>query len=293
MKKRWTITFLIFGFSLTSLSQAEDRSFSLPASSELFHLSNQSDEKGNGVERFNKHSSSTHFVQNKGQIKQTNGEDASYVRYALQRENANVYLLENCAIAYQFNRMHYPDGYDEVKNSSSENVADFNRLIAFSDKISVETYRMDMKLLNANPNPVIVATVKSSDYFQFYSSNALHVHHYQKIIYYDVYPGIDWVIYTKEDGGFKYDFELKPGADPTNIKMEFLGHEELYIDAEGNLIHGNRLGRFIEDAPISFQETKNVSTRFHLEGNVVSYVVEDYDREMPLTIDPARIWGTY
>src|SRR5690606_26676331 len=116
---------------------------------------------------------------------------------------------------------------------------------------------------------------------------------YQKITYKNIYSGIDWVIYTTEEGGMKYDFIVQPGADPSVITMKFTHQEELYLDEKGNLIHGNRLGSVTANAPISFPEDKSIATQFILKDNVLSFALENYNPNLPLTIDPARIWATY
>ncbi|MFZ1687147.1 MAG: SBBP repeat-containing protein, partial [Flavobacteriales bacterium] len=158
--------------------------------------------------------------------------------------------------------------------------------------IRLETYRMDMILEGADPDPRITAEGRSTDYTNYYTHDALDVHTYTRIIYHDVYPGIDWVMYTTENG-LKYDFVVHPGADPDRIRLRFKHHEELRLDNEGRLIHGNRLGRFTEEGPLSFQNGIEIPTHFDLEGDLLTFTLGNYDPGRTLTIDPARIWATY
>jgi len=236
--------------------------------------------------------SSIHFTENKGQIEQTDGKPAPYVGYLLERGNTCIYLLKSGGIAYQFNRMHYPDGYRELLAQTHE-PGMLKRLDTLQKQVRLETYRMDMQLLGANPEVQIVADGKSSDYTHYYTHDALFVHHYKRLTYKDIYPGIDWVVYTTPEGGLKYDFIVHPFADPSQIKIAFSYQEELYLDENCNLIHGNRLGRFTEQAPISFQNGQQIASRFILNENVLSFELEGYDPSLPLTIDPNRIWATY
>lgn len=194
-----------------------------------------------------------HFTENLGQITQTDGQPAPYVAYMMQRGNANIYLLRDGGIAYQFNRMHYPEGYKELMADRLGLHENMGKMDEIQKEIYLETFRMDMNLVNANPNAEIITEGKSHDYTNYYTHDALYVRHYEKIIYKNIYPGIDWVIYTTEEGGMKYDFEVQPGADPSAIKLKFTHHEELYVDNEGNLIHGNRMGSFTEKAPVVFR----------------------------------------
>jgi hypothetical protein len=235
---------------------------------------------------------STHFLENKGQVKQTDGQPAPYVAYHLERGSTQIYLLREGGIAYQFNRMHYPEGYAELMADRHAGPENMERLDRLREEVRLETYRMDMRLIGADPQATITTEGRSEDYINYYNHDALDVRHYRKVTYHDVYPGIDWVIYTT-DKGMKYDFVVRPGADPAQIRMRFTDHEELFIDEQGNLIHGNRMGRLTEDAPVSFQGDGKVGTRFVLEGDMLSFELEGYDADMTLLIDPFRIWGTY
>ena len=219
----------------------------------------------------------TGFEENKGQVRTTAGEAASFVRFRLAQGNTQLFLLQS-GIAYQFSRAHVPPGVDEA--------------IADREHVRLETYRMDMQLEGANPSARITTEGRSNDYTQFYNHNALDVHSYTKVSYHDVYPGIDWVVYTTEKG-MKYDFVVHPGADPNAIRLRFDHHEELALDAEGKLIFGNRMGRFTEEHPVSFQEGKAIATRFVLEGNRLSFAPGAYDRAKELIIDPELAWATY
>ena len=238
------------------------------------------------------------FEENKGQVLTTAGEAAPFVRYRLTQGNTNIFLLGN-GIAYQFNQRHYPEGYKELEKDAHLDPAKQQELDALRKEIRLETYRMDMLLEGANPNARITTEGRSEDYTQYYDHDALNVHTYSKVTYHDVYPGIDWMIYTTEGAspgvpsGMKYDFALRPGADPALIQLRFKDHEELFVDADGQLIHGNRMGRFTEERPVSFQNGKEVHTRFVLKGDRLGFLLGAYDPSQPLIIDPARIWGTY
>ena len=151
---------------------------------------------------------------------------------------------------------------------------------------------MDMVLEGADPQARISTEGRSHDYTNYYNRGVLDVHHYSKITYHHVYPGIDWIIYTTPNG-MKYDFIVHPGADPEKIRLRFEHHEELYLDGAGKLVHGNRLGRFFEHHPVSYQNNVEVPTTFKLEENVLSFDLCNYDRSKSLVIDPDRIWATY
>lgn len=232
-----------------------------------------------------------YFVENKGQIKYTDGTPSPQVQFILDRGNTEIFLL-NEGVAWQFKRLIYPEGYEELVAKEHLPSKERELLIRLEEQVRVETYRMDMYFIGANSQPEISTKGKSNDFINFYNHNVLDVHHYGEITYHNIYPGIDWVIYVTETG-VKYDFVLEPFADPNLIQMKFSHHEELYLDEKGRLVQGNRMGKFIEEKPISFQGIKKVKTDFVLNNNVLSYRLDDYDKSKPLTIDPVRIWGTY
>jgi len=233
-----------------------------------------------------------HFEKNKGQIEQTNGEPAPHVTYAYKKGNTGIYLLRGGGIAWQFNRMHYPDGYEELMAKRPPTPEEKQELDELRHKVRLETYRMDMHLKGANPKAKITTKGKSKDYTNYYNHDALNVHHYRKVTYHNVYPGIDWVIRTTQDG-LKYNFVVQPGADPSQIKMSFSHQEKLYVDEEGRLIQANSMGRFVEEAPVSYQGDKQVATDFVLQENIASFDLGHYDTTRSLIIDPSRQWGTY
>ncbi len=243
------------------------------------------------VERSALETGITGFEENRGQVTASGGSPAPYVKFRLRGEGSQIFLL-NDGIAFQFERMHFPEGFTELELEAKWDRAKSVELDELQKQVRRETYRMDMRLEGANPDPLITTEGESNDYINYYTHDVLEVRSYERITYHDVYPGIDWVVYTNAEG-FKYDFIAHPGADPSMIQMKYINHEELRIDANGDLIHGNRLGSFVEKKPVSFQEGREVDSRFVLEGNKLRFALGSYDNHQTLVIDPLRIWGTY
>ncbi|MBK9174990.1 MAG: T9SS type A sorting domain-containing protein [Flavobacteriales bacterium] len=238
------------------------------------------------------------FEENKGQVRTIDGTAAPEVRYRLTQGNTQLFLLAN-GIAYQFSRTHYPEGYAELAADTRHDHEKQAQLDAMTEQIRLETFRMDMRLDGASTNARITTEGRSSDYTQYYNHDALDVHSYTKVTYHEVYPGIDWVVYTTEarhpgaSSGVKYDFVVRPGADPNLIRLRFEHHEELELDAKGDPTLANRMGHITEQRPVSFQDGAEVATRFVLEGDLLRFELDGYDRSKALTIDPELIWGTY
>lgn len=232
----------------------------------------------------------TAFEENKGQIWDFNNERASYVKYHFQQKGIDIFMLPT-GLAYQFTKVDSPKDY-EVNSKDFLSTRDQAIQSTLIDQAHVETYRMDMELVNANPNPIIIADGKSKDYVQYYNRNALEVHSFSQLTYQDVYPGIDWVIYST-DKGLKYDFIVQPGADPKQIQLRFKDHEDLKINVDGSFTVSNRMGSVTEQAPISFQDDQVIETAFMLDQNVISFELGNYDPTELLTIDPSLLWASY
>ncbi len=239
----------------------------------------------------------TGFEENKGQVLRTDGQPAPFVKYRLAQGNALVFLLEN-GIAYQFNKSLQDPEFARLMGKLDLTPAERTRFEKMKAERRSETYRMDMVLEGARPDPRITTTGRSTDHTNYYNHPSgleyasLDVHCYQQVVYHDVYPGIDWSLSLNGEG-IEQDFIVAPGADPSAIKLRFKDHEELFVDDNGRLIHGNRLGRFTEEKPVSWQGAAQVRTDFRLDDDLLSFTLGDYDRSRELRIDPPRVWATY
>ncbi|MNU64532.1 Beta-propeller repeat protein [compost metagenome] len=226
------------------------------------------------------------FEENKGQV---TGNDADKVNFVFNTGNLSVFLLNN-GIAYQFSKTRYPKGYKRpdkfTKHEERQKQHDLRK------DIIIETHRMDVLLVGMNTNARITAESESSDYLQYYNHNVLDVHSYGKIIYHDVYPGIDWVIYVKENK-IKYDFVVNPGGNPNLIKLQSKWTDQTVLNADGSIELKSSMGDITEHSPISFQGGKEVRTQFVLEKNTFTFKLGKYKSDEVLVIDPAISWATY
>jgi uncharacterized repeat protein (TIGR01451 family) len=112
----------------------------------------------------------------------------------------------------------------------------------------------------------------------------------------DIYPGIDLTYYGVARD-LEYDFIVRPGADPSAIRLRFEGGTRLTLDDDGNLhvgIGDNEVA--VWRAPIAYQGAwrQPVASAFVLRGKrEVGFTVGDYDRSLPLVIDPVLRYSTF
>ena len=121
-----------------------------------------------------------------------------------------------------------------------------------------------------------------------------HVPTFESLVYEGVYDGIDLRFYWK-DGNPKYDFLVKPGAEPSQIRVRYDGAEHVYIDDQGSLVVETELGTVRERPPVAFEEGRDISIRIPVSFEMVAPDVIGFrtgpnrDRAATLIIDP-EIW---
>lgn len=118
---------------------------------------------------------------------------------------------------------------------------------------------------------------------------------FSEVVLRNVWPGID----LKLDGtnGLKYDLIVASGADPSLAKFRYEGQDGLAL-IEGDLHVITTAGTVIEKAPVVFNVVqgmnKPVESRYLLVEDQLSFLFpDDFDRELPLIIDPELAFASY
>jgi hypothetical protein len=118
---------------------------------------------------------------------------------------------------------------------------------------------------------------------------------YGGVVYRSLYPGID-MIYGADGRNLKSEFVVAPRADPSAIRVRYLGGGKLRIGEDGSLAIPAGAEEFREQAPSVYQERDGrrvaVEGRFVLAGEAVSFAIGEYDASRPLIIDPAISYST-
>jgi hypothetical protein len=124
---------------------------------------------------------------------------------------------------------------------------------------------------------------------------------YSRVRYSSVYNGIDLVYYGNGQQ-LEYDFVVRPGMDPAQIKLKFEGVESARVDeASGDLLLETGSGTLRQLKPFVYQDAEGVRTeiastysmeRDHDAINV-SFNIAPYDTTKELVIDPILSYGTY
>ena len=212
------------------------------------------------------------FVENKGQVMDENNHFRSDIQFKLASNGMNLYV-GNGQLHYQFRKV------DARKNAPL-----------------ITSYNVDVALVGANTQAKATATDKL-DYFENYylaqtGTQGFSVNAYNKITYTNVYPNIDWVLYLN-DGKVEYDFVIRPGGNPKDIKLKYTGATDLAITKYGGIIAKTPMGDITEDKLYAFETKtgKKVASKYVLHDHILSFETGDYTGS--LTIDPYILWSTY
>ncbi|MDA9262353.1 PKD domain-containing protein, partial [bacterium] len=166
---------------------------------------------------------------------------------------------------------------------------------------SIKSHVIKTKFINSNPLVSLRKENESSFYYNYFLGNdkskwKSRVRSTSKITYQELYKNVDLSVYT-EFGSTKYDFIVKPGAKESEIQIEYLGTDNIYIEDE-KLIIVNTINNIEEAKPFSYQiingERVEVPCKYILSGTKLSFEFpEGYDKSKELIIDPVIVFASY
>jgi hypothetical protein len=160
-----------------------------------------------------------------------------------------------------------------------------------------------LMFIGANKNPEIVplkAAKLKVNYFIGSDRSKWHcdVPTSQAVLYKNLYKNIDLKVYGIEKQ-IEYDWIVKPGGNPADIRIEYKNVKTTRIDKQGNLVIETGFGELIHKKPVSFQagipETNHVAVTFKkVDKNTYGFAAGDYDKSRELIIDPViMVYSTY
>ena len=220
---------------------------------------------------------------NVGQVRTDNGLPADHVRAFSRQGTITSYLHSGGAYlvtrTYEFEQREDPAApYTET------------------------SFRCDMTFLGGNSTARAVpgAAVAGPSRYYLPGLNGELADQLASMTFVDVWDGID-VRWTSGLRGLKYEFIVRPGADPSAIALAFDGASAVRITSEGGFQLTTPMGVMNEAAPVSWRSAdpdgrSNIGpadVRFSLSGNVLRFDVRSHDPSKTLVIDPAQIWTTY
>jgi len=168
---------------------------------------------------------------------------------------------------------------------------------------STETMMIKATFVGANLYPKMIGEGKldyKCNYFRGNDPDKWHTNipNYKSVIYNEIYTGID-LKYYGNGKQMEYDFIVAPGADPSQIMVQYDGAKSIDVNESGQLVVETDWGEIVEHKPYVYQVVDNSRELIECEyvlidNNVFGfYLPEGYDTEFALLIDPVLSYSTY
>jgi len=219
------------------------------------------------------------FIQNKGQFDDMNNLPGSGIQYAIDDPGSRIFFTPH-GLTYRFNK---------PENKSAPEAEERN------SEVKSPPVFVQMEWVGENPGMVMEAESKVKDYYTYLDTrdnkSTFVANAFQRLIYKNLYPGIDVVYTFHEKEGIKYAIILHPGADPSVIKMKYTEADNIFTDEHGNIHLATGLGDIIDHAPVSYYSDDLVPLKssFIQTGNEVHFHLSNYDKSKTVIIDPWTI----
>ena len=156
-----------------------------------------------------------------------------------------------------------------------------------------------MRFLGANPHPRLIAHDRRAGTVNYMSASERHTDlpTYAGLTYRDLWPGID-MTFRANGAKLKYEFLVRPGANPSAIRLAYAGAGAPAITGSGALSVATAMGPLTDSRPYSYQQTGGrrvpVRSRFVLRnGHSYGFAVAGHDVRRPLVIDPDLAYSTF
>ena len=189
--------------------------------------------------------------------------------------------------------------YDKGKPGDGGGGSSGGGINSLADYI-LHSHLYHVSFVNANPHPQVVAEKMQPNYNNYIigkdpSKWASNVKIYLSVTFRDIYPGIDVHYYTN-DGVLKYDLIVHPGADPSQIVLQYVGQDQLSLQ-KNQLVVKTSVSTVRELEPRSYQVDDKGRTMlpcsYQLKGDKVSFRVKNRAPDALLVIDPSEIFCTF
>lgn len=181
------------------------------------------------------------FFENKGKITDEEGKAIKDVLYTTSTKNGIVHILKD-RIRFVLNQEQYNASLLQDKSCVKE-----RKNIEIIDMIF-----QDMKE-ESNISP----SYKQDGVYNFYNGKKeggfLNIEKWTTLTYNDLYKDIDFVLYFNQQGEIQYDYIIRPGGNPNDIKLSIVGAKNIVIDDKGSLHIKTSIGEIEHYKPYSYQ----------------------------------------
>ncbi len=218
------------------------------------------------------------FVENLGQFDTLINEHADIKFMAQIGDNLFVYFTTNGII---FKTIDFPKIDEDAVEDSAQAL----------NKANTPVYHyLNAHWINCNALLTVDGQLPKQSYYTYPTgaTSSIQVRIYRQITYHNLYPGIDaQFTFPTDTTGFEYALIVHPGANLSQVKLDYSGSTGMVKDSSGNIEIQSALGEIIDHAPNSYyQSGGNVSSFYNLNDTEESFNVPFYDKTKTLVLDP-------
>ncbi len=205
-------------------------------------------------------------------------------------------------LTFEQNTGHFPSQVKFVARSGDGTLFLTNREVVLSLTKGDRATALRLRLQGSNAGAIAYGLGRQPGIVNYFIGNdpkqwRTSIPTYSRVRIAGVYPGIDLVTYgAGRSRTLEYDFVLKPGADPSRIRMAVSGARSLRT-VGGRIIASTDCGDVALNRPFAYQTLngvrKQVACSFVLERSTVALQVARYDATRPLVVDPVVEFGTF
>lgn len=230
----------------------------------------------------NKDASSISFSENKGQWDKK-------ILYRAALDGGALFLEKN-AFTYSFYDKELLHKLHLASKSELQKISNTN----------IRSHAFRINFVNCLPIHSTSSYKPTKDYENYFigrnrSQWVSNVKKYTQVLYPNLYDKIDMEIIGLTNS-IKYNFIVKPNANPEQIKMNYDGLSGIEL-VKGKLIIKTTLQEITEQEPYAYQwidgKKIDVPCKFILNGTTISFGLGNYNKNYELVIDPILIFGSY
>jgi hypothetical protein len=190
-----------------------------------------------------------YFIFNKGQVNEKALFYAKASRYTLWLTGEGLVFdsVRKVKVKAEVEETHPVPSFGHVHPSQEGN-----------EKFKIERDVSRLVFLNANKNPEIIPLDESTLRVNYFIGNDPSKWHCdvptsKAVLYKNLYKNIDLKVYGIEKQ-IEYDWIVKPGGNPEDIRVEYKNVKNTRIDDEGNLLIETDFGELMHKKPVSYQQ---------------------------------------
>ncbi len=156
-------------------------------------------------------------------------------------------------------------------------------------------WAVKLEFVDANEDVVLRGGERRNAVFSYFSGPREEwktgLPSFAEVVYEELWPGID-LVYRGGRNALKYEFRVRPGADPKQIRLRYRGATAVETTDAGGLRVQTPVASFADDSPVAWTVGEGgvrapVDAAFSVDESTVRFEVGDYDMSQTLVIDPA------